>query len=118
MRSQKGVSLSGFMWVMAALAVVALIGFKIGPPYFEYLAIKKQLQVIANDPEMTGGVRRPIEAAFERRIQMEDIKSISSKDLQVNKQGDKVVISAEYSVCVPFVANIRACMDFYPTSEK
>ena len=118
MRRQKGLTLSGFIMGIVVLAVFALVGMKIGPPYLEYLSIKKQLQVIANDPEATQSQRRAIEAAFERRSQMEDIKSLTSKDLQINKQGDKVVITGEYSVCVPLVANIRACMDFYPTSVK
>ena len=118
MRRQIGLTLSGFIIGIIVLAMCALVGMKIGPPYLEYLSIKKQIQVIANDPEATRGQRREIEVAFDRRSQIEDIKSITAKDLQVNKQGDKVVISAEYSVCVPFVANIRACMDFYPTSVK
>lgn len=118
MRRQKGLTLTGFIIGIVVLAMFALLGMKIGPPYLEYLSIKKQFQVIANDPEAATGQRRPIEAAFGRRSQIEDIKSITAKDLQVNKQGDKIVIFAEYSVCVPLVANIRACMDFNPTSEK
>ncbi len=118
MRRQIGLTLTGFITGVVVLAVFALVGMRIGPPYLEYLTIKKQIQVIANDPEAASGQRREIEKAFERRAMIEDMKSITAKDLQVNKQGDKVVISAEYSVCVPFVANIRACMDFYPTSAK
>ncbi|MBI1965315.1 MAG: DUF4845 domain-containing protein [Betaproteobacteria bacterium] len=118
MRGQKGLTLTGFIIGIIVLAMLALLGMKIGPPYLEYLTIKKQLQIIANDPEVATGQRRPIEVAFERRAMIEDMKSITSKDLQINKQGDTVTISAEYSVCVPLVANIRACMDFYPTSAK
>ena len=118
MRRQKGLTLSGFIIGIIVLAICALVGMKIGPPYLEYLTIKKQFKAIANDPDATRGQRREIEVAFERRAMIEDMKSITAKDLQINKQGDKVVISAEYSVCVPLVANIRACMDFYPTSEK
>ena len=118
MRRQKGLTLSGFMVGIIVLAMIALVGMRIGPPYIEYLSIKKQIQVIANEPDAALGQRRQIEMAFDRRSQIEDIKSISGKDLQVNKQGDKIVISAEYSVCVSLVANIRACMDFYPTSAK
>lgn len=118
MRRQKGLTLSGFLMWMIVLAMAALVSFKIGPPYFEYLTIKKQLQLIANAPEARGGQRREIESSFSRRSTIEDIKSISAKDLQITKEGEQVVISAEYSVCVPFVANIRACMDFQPTSGK
>lgn len=105
------------MW-MVVLAVVALIGFRVGPPYVEYLSIKKNMQAVANDPEATQGQRRAVEAAFERRALIDDIKSVTGKDLTITKDGDRVMISADYSVCVPFVGNTRVCMDFSPTSAK
>jgi hypothetical protein len=43
---------------------------------------------------------------------------ISGKDIQITKEGDGVVLSAEYSVCVPLVLNIRVCMDYAPSSAK
>jgi hypothetical protein len=49
---------------------------------------------------------------------IEDMPSITHKDLVIAKEGDGIVISAEYSVCRPVVANIRACMDFAPTSRR
>ena len=118
MRTQKGLSLSSFLLWSIVVIFAALLGFKIGPPYFEYLTIQNQFKAIANDPESRSGLRRDIEGAFLRRSAIEDIRSLKASDLQIGKEGDRVVISAEYTVCVPIVANIRACMDYVPTSEK
>jgi hypothetical protein len=96
--------------------ICALIGFKLLPPYMEFLSIQTQLKAIANDPEGRQGVRRVIEDLFSRRSAIENISAISGKDIQITKEGDRVVLSAEYSQCVPFVLNIRACMDFAPSS--
>ena len=117
MRRQKGVTLSGFLLWSIVLIFAALLGFKIGPPYYEYIKIKRQLQAVAADPEARGGSRRDVENAFTKRSMIEDIQAISPKDLVINKEGDGIVVSAEYSVCVPIVANLRACMDFAPTSR-
>jgi len=43
---------------------------------------------------------------------------VRPKDLQITKDGDRAVISAEYTICVPLVLNIRVCMDYAPTSAK
>lgn len=116
MRKQRGVTLSGFiMWAVVAI-ICALIGFKLLPPYIEFLSIQTQLKAIANDPEGRQGVRRIIEDLFQRRAAIENISAISGKDIQIAKEGDRVVLSAEYSQCVPFVLNIRVCMDFTPSS--
>ena len=45
-------------------------------------------------------------------------ESINSVVAEMDRLNLRVMISADYSVCVPFVANIRACMDFSPTSAK
>jgi hypothetical protein len=118
MHRQKGVTLSGFLlWAIVGCTVL-LLAFKIGPPYYEYFTIKKQFQAITKDPEARSGNRRDVESAFLKRTMIEDIKSITSKDLVIEKEGDGVVISAEYTTCVPVAGNLRACMDFAPTSRK
>jgi len=118
MRRQEGITLSGFLMWAVILIFAALLGFKIGPPYFEYITIKKQLQAIVNDTEARSGQRRDVENAFTKRSMVEDIKSISAKDLTIAKEGDDLVVSAEYTVCVPIIGNLRACMDFAPTSRR
>jgi hypothetical protein len=115
---QKGLSLSGFLMWAVLFIIVALIAFKVGPPYMEFLTIQTQLKAIANHPEGRNGVRRVVEDLFERRSAIENISSVRSKDLQITKDGDRAVISAEYTVCVPLILNIRVCMDYAPTSAK
>jgi hypothetical protein len=118
MYRQRGITLSGFVLWAIVLVTFALLGLRIGPPYLEYLAIQKQLKAIANDPEARSGLRRDVENVFSRRAAIENIKSISAKDLQISKQGDQLVVSVDYSVCVPVVANIRACMDYSASSAR
>lgn len=118
MRRQRGITLSGFlMWSVVAV-FAALLLFKIGPPYIEFLTIQSQLKAVANDPEGRSGVRRVVEDLFDRRSAIENISSVKARDIIITKTGDNVVLSFEYTVCVPIVFNIRACMDYYPTSSK
>jgi hypothetical protein len=118
MHGQSGLTLTGFLMWAVLFIVAALIAFKVGPPYMEFLSIQAQLKAIANDPEGRNGVRRVVEDLFERRSAIENISAVKAKDLQITKDGDRAVISAEYTVCVPLVLNIRVCMDYAPTSAK
>ena len=118
MRRQKGITLSGFLLWAVVLVIAALLAFKIGPPYVEYLSIQAQLKAVANDPEGRSGVRRVVEDLFDRRSAIESISSVKAKDILIAREGEKVVLSFEYTVCVPIVLNIRACMDYNPTSGR
>ena len=117
MRNQRGVTLSGFLLWAIVICTVLLLGFKIGPPYFEALTIKRQLQAIVKDGDIRAGTRREVEDAFVKRSMVENIKSVGAKDLIVTKEGDGIVVSAEYTTCVPIAGNLRACMDFTPSSK-
>lgn len=118
MRKQKGITLTSVI----AAAVVAILGlllaFKIGPPYMEYFAIQKALRIIASDPEAASGRRAPIEKAFALRSAIDDMSSISGADLQIEKDGDQVTISATYSKRIPLFAQVSVCLDFNPSSAK
>ena len=117
MHKQKGVTLSGFLLWAIVICAALLLGFKIGPPYFEYLTIKKQFQAIVKDSEARSGTRRDVENAFLKRTMVENIKSIEAKDLVITKEGDGILITAEYTTCVHVAGNLRACMDFAPSSK-
>ena len=86
MRRQKGFTLSGFLLWSVVLVFVALLGFKIGPPYIEYLSIQAQLKAVANDPEGRSGIRRVVEDLFDRRSAIENITSVRAKDILITKR--------------------------------
>jgi hypothetical protein len=112
-----GVTLTGLIVVSVIIIFCLLFAFKIGPAYFEYYAINKQLKALAADPAARG-TRREVEGAYVARQTMENIKSVNPSDLVVNKDGNSVVVSAEYSIKVPLFGNLSACMDFNPSSDK
>jgi hypothetical protein len=118
MRKQKGITLSGFLMWSVVLVFVALLAFKIGPPYVEYVSIQANLKAVANDPEGRSGVRRVVEDLFDRRSAIENISAVKAKDMVIAMSGEGPVLSFEYTVCVPIVLNIRACMDYNPTSGR
>lgn len=115
---QRGITLSGFLLWSLLLIVVLLVGFRIGPAYFEYFSIQRQMRVIAQDPALKGASRSEIENAFMRRSTIEDIRAIEPRDLEITKDGDTVRISASYSVQVHLFGNLSACMDFTPSSAQ
>jgi hypothetical protein len=117
MRRQQGITLSGFLLWSVVLIFAALLAFKIGPPYLEYLLVKKHLKAVAEEPEASSGQRRDVERAYSKRTQIEDTPSVHSKDIAISKEGDGIVLSVEYTVCRPVVANIRACMDYSASSR-
>jgi uncharacterized protein (DUF362 family) len=117
MRRQKGLTLSGFMVVAIIVVIVLLLGFRLAPPYMEFHTVQKLLKQIAAEPHK-GEPRNSVRRAFQLKSGIDNITAVNENDLQVTKDGDRVIITAEYTVRVPLIYNISACMDFRATSEQ
>ncbi len=118
MKSQRGVTITGFLMFAVVAIAVLLLGFKLAPPYMEFLTIEKTFRALAAEPSMKTATRSEFNNAWNARAGMDNIKAISSDDVQVDKDGSGVVLSAEYSVRVRLFGNLSALMEFKPRSDK
>jgi len=115
-RKQAGVSLSGLLVSAVILAVVALLGMKVVPEFMEYYQIIKTVKKVAADPGATNSVAEA-RKAFDRQATVDYISVITSEDLDIAKDGDRLVISFAYERRVPLFANASLLLDFQGSSE-
>lgn len=118
MHQQRGITLTGFLVFAVLLIAALLLGFKIGPAYMEYYTIQKTLRVMAAEPAMKTASRGEFNSAWNARSGMDNIKAIGYDDIQIEKDGSGIVLSAEYSVRVPLFGNLSALMEFKPRSDQ
>ncbi len=90
---QRGLSLFGLLFVGVVLAFGGVVGAQVAPTVIEYLSIIKAVKKVA----AAGGTIPEIRISFEKAQNIDDIKSIGPKDIEVTKNGDKVVVSFAYN---------------------
>lgn len=89
--SQRGMSFFGLVFVGFVLVAAFAIGGQSFPIWLEYSAISKAIEK-AKVETTVGGVR----AAFNRAAAIDDITTISGKDLTVTASADKTVVTFAY----------------------
>lgn len=89
---QRGISLVALLVVGGVLAFSGVIGAQVAPTIIEYQAITKAVNKVA----AAGGTVAEIRTNFDKAQNVEDFKSIGGKDLEISKNGDKVVVSFAY----------------------
>lgn len=114
---QRGLSFSGFLFGAAILVLVSIAGLKLIPAYMQDATIKNSFVAIVNDPEMQNATPRDIRMAFDKRASIDDIKAISAEDIEIAKNGERLVLSASYSLKLPLAGNISLYLDFNPRSD-
>jgi uncharacterized protein DUF4845 len=117
-RRHSGLSLIGLIVVAALLALALLVGFKLTPPYIEYLSLKNVLNTIINEPEIRDATVKDIRSSFSRRAQIADVNTVTPNDIEISRQGGTLTLSTSYSVKVPLAGNLSACLDFDVTVQK
>jgi Tfp pilus assembly protein PilE len=91
-KTQRGITLIGLIFVGLIVAFLVVIGMKVLPTVTEYFTIVKAVKKAANESTTVLEVR----VSFERTIAVDYISAISSKDLEITKQGDKIVVKFAY----------------------
>ena len=118
MNRQKGVSMLAMVSILVVLIIVGLLGIKIGPPYVEFLQIKKALAGIVESGEVRTGSVNDVRKAFDRRASVDNISVISSEDLEISKDGGDLLITFAYPKKVPLFGNVSLLFDFAGSSKK
>jgi beta-lactam-binding protein with PASTA domain len=89
---QSGVSFIGLLFVVGVLACAGVVAAQVFPTTVEYQAILKAAQKAS-----TGNSVPEVRQTFDKAAEIDDIKSIKGKDLEISKEGDKVIVKFAYN---------------------
>ncbi|MES2579063.1 MAG: DUF4845 domain-containing protein [Pseudomonadota bacterium] len=110
--NQKGGSFIGMIIVIAAIVFFAILGLKLGPAYLEYMNVKNAVKKVANSADLND--KKAVVTQFNNSASIDNITVVKGSDLVVNNG----VVSVEYQVVIPIMANASALLDFNATSAK
>lgn len=88
---QRGLSFLGLLFFGGLLAVLGIVAAQVVPTAIEYQAVVK-----AATKASEGNTPADVRNIFDKFAAVDDIHSISGKDLEVFKEGDKVVVAFAY----------------------
>lgn len=114
-KTQSGLSLLGVLVVGALASFALIIGFRTVPVFTEYMAVKRIMNVLADESDK-GATLVEVRRSFDTRRQIDDVSSVTGADLIINKTGPRTVIEARYARTVPLVANVSLLFDLNPSS--
>ena len=89
---QRGISFIGVLFVVGVLAFAGVIAAQVFPTLIEFQAITK-----AASKAKEGTSVPEVRSIFDKAAQIDDIKSITGKDLEITKEGDKTVVAFAYN---------------------
>ena len=114
LNGQRGVSLSGLIFVLAVIGVVAVFAMKVFPTFVEFRAIKGGIAAA----KATRGTVAEMKDTFNKNAEINTVDAISSKDLVFNNDNGEIDISFAYQKLIPIAGNVSLLIDYSGTTAK
>jgi hypothetical protein len=111
---QRGISIAGLIMILALLGLVAVLVAKVVPTFVEYRSITRAIV----SAKAAGTTVREIQAAFDKQRDVSYIDSISSKDLEITKDGNEIEVSFEYQKKIPLFGPASLLMEYSGTTAN
>jgi len=90
-KHQQGLTFFGLLVVGILLALAGVVAAQVVPTYIEYLAVQKAVRQAS-----AGTTVAEVRGLFDKAATIDDIRTISGKDLEIGKEGDRGVRSFSY----------------------
>lgn len=112
---QRGATFIGMVTIIAILGLGLYAGIRLVPLYLEYMNVVRALDQVSTEYSGQSTNANTLRVALGRRWEVEDIKSLDPKDIDIHKEGDEFIMNAVYRAEAPFVANVSLVVDFDKT---
>jgi hypothetical protein len=112
MKFQRGMGLGGLLIGAVIFALLALLTMKVLPEWVEYGKIAKVVKATANDSNLKEASVADVRAAYDKRADIDVIKSVTGQDLDIKKEDNSLSIAFAYSKKVPLFYNVSLVFDF------
>lgn len=118
MNRQRGLSLSGLLFVAVVLIFAAVGAMKLIPAYMQSAQVQNVFDAIVQDPEMQKASVRDIRMSYIKRASINDITAVKAEDVEVEKDANGISLSTSYTVKIPVAGNAILLLEFNIRSPK
>lgn len=112
---QRGATFLGMVVILGILAAGLYAAIRLVPLYLDYTKVARALEQVRDEHSSIDTSKQMIRGSLERRWDVEDIKGLYWKDVEITKADGGFDVRAAYRAEAPFVANVLLAVDFDKT---
>ncbi len=109
---QGGMTALGLLILVAFVGLFVYAAIRLLPVYLEYFNVVRAMEGLKGDAE---GGASAMRVALEKRFDIEDIKHIDPRDVEITREGPQWAVHAAYQYTTDFIANVGFVVSFDKT---
>jgi len=108
---QRGITLIGFLIVLAGALFVAYIAMKLIPIYLNHYSVVSSMKSLAEEPDVTNMSEARLRDLLSRKFSTSYVKHVTARDIEIVRSSGLEVV-AEYEVREDLIGNLDAVITF------
>lgn len=118
MNKQRGITLLGFIMILAVVGFFVFLGMRLVPVYAEYYSVVTDLKAACREPDAKTASLDEMRKKLERRFYISYVDSVDiKKHVKLVKDGDAKQINIAYEVRKPLIYNLDFVAKFDVTES-
>lgn len=118
-RTQSGMTLIGFIVVLAVVGLFAYIGMKLFPMYSEYYSVKQALKGLQQEAGIANRDPAKIQDLFFRRLYISYSENVKPENVKIKRaeNGGGWTMNVDYEVRKPMIGNLDVVGKFHAVEQ-
>jgi hypothetical protein len=116
-RSQRGITLIGWVVLLVPIAILVYAGIRLTPIYMNYLSVVKNLNLLASENKGETNTADGLRNSLDKHFQVGYVDHPSAKEVDIHREGSHWVAIADYEEVAPMFGNISILVQFHKQVE-
>jgi len=110
-RTQRGVTMIGWIVLLIPVAIVGYSGIRLVPIYLNYTKIARAMTQTGQESSASD-TQQSIRYSMEKRLDIEQVDFPDVKDFTIRREGQSWVLEIEYEDGAPLISNLSVTAKF------
>lgn len=115
MRTQKGITLLGFVVVLAVVGFFAFIIMRLFPVYSEYYGVVQAMKAVQVEPGIATKTPEQIKDLLDRKFYISYVTNVKKNNVKVSRKDGGYTLNVKYEVRGPLLYNLEYIASFDKT---
>lgn len=115
MHHQRGMSLVGWLIVLAFIGCIALVVIRVVPVYAEAWTVRSVINGLQEDRDLARSDRNAILRSLQKRLEINNVRSVGRDDITIQAADGGTEVVIDYETRFPLIGNIDGIAHFRNT---
>lgn len=116
-RKQRGITALGLLLILMIFGFFVLLVIRLVPVYLEHMSVASSIKSLEQEVGIADKSPQEVRTLLTRRLEINSVDNFKYDLIKIKNEKGKLLVSLDYEVRVPILANVDAIVSFSEHTE-